>query len=174
VLIPLVGGGVATGYAIAGSASKQPVLLARLDPTTRGIFYGSVAGSPGAGALLGLIIASLAILLTLDDARKSVKEMQTISAWRMLNMTLLVAAGCLAVTLALATIALGVDSRVAPNSDLEVAVVAVACLAFSELLIGGLAFAIVVLNIARRPQRQKQLEEKKKKQAAGAPESSGA
>lgn len=76
--------------------------------------------------------------------------MQAISAWRILNVTLLVAAACMGVTLALATIALGVDSQIAPKPNLEIAVVAIAALAFSELAIGGIAFAIVVLNLTRR------------------------
>lgn len=145
--VPVVGGGVSLGYAIAAESSKPPVLLGRLTETTRGIFYGSVAGS--AGALLGLIIASLAVLLTLDASRTAVREMQSISAWRILNRTLLVTAACLALTLALATIALGVDSSSGPNTDLEIAVVSIACLAFVELVVGGVAFAIVVLNLSR-------------------------
>jgi hypothetical protein len=148
VLIPFFGGGMALGYSLAAVTSKNPVLIGRLDSTTRGIFYGSIAGS--AGALLGLIIASLAILLTLDPSRPTVAEMQRIPAWRILNVTLLVAAACMGITLGLATIALGVDSGEAPNESIEVAVAAMAALAFSELAVGGLAFAVVVLNLARR------------------------
>ena len=148
VLVPVVGGGVALGYEIAAHTSRQEVLLGRLDSTTRGILYGSVAGS--AAALLGLVIASLAILLTLDESRPAVRDMQSITAWRILNLTLLVSAACLAVTLALATIALGVDSGHGVHRDLEVAVVAIASLAFAELSAGGLAFSIVVLNLTRK------------------------
>jgi hypothetical protein len=76
--------------------------------------------------------------------------MRSISAWRILNATLLMAAARFAITLALSTITLGVDSAEAPNAALEIAVVAMASLAFSELFVGGIAFAIVVLKLTRR------------------------
>lgn len=140
--------GVAVSYQTWAERSPNPILIGRLDQSTRSILYGSLAGS--AGALLGLTIATLAILLTLDDSREAVSEMRQISAWRVMNVTLLFAVGSLGATLALATFALGVDSHPAPNEQLELAVTAVASLAFAELAAGCIAFAIVVLNLTRK------------------------
>jgi hypothetical protein len=126
-------------------------LIGRLDPSTRGILYGSLATS--AGALLGLTIASIAILLTLDGARPAVAEMQALDAWRILNATLLAAAGFLALDLLVSTVALGLDSGAAGRSGIETAVFAVSIIAFCELVVGGIAFAIVVLNLTHREGR---------------------
>jgi hypothetical protein len=145
VLVVVVGGGVGLGSQAWADTSQQPILIGRLNQTTRAILYGSLAGS--AGALLGLTLATLAILLTLDEGRTIVKEMRAISAWRTMNVTLLFAVACLGATLAMATVALGVDARPLPNEDLEVAVLTASCLAFAELLVGAVAFAIVVLNL---------------------------
>lgn len=146
-VIVLFGAPMAGGYSAASLTSTHPTLLGALDPTTRGIFYGSLATS--AGALLGLIIASLAILLTLDESRDRVKEMRELLAWRILNRTLLTAAAFMAVTLALSTLALALDSSTTPWPSIETAVASVATVAFFELIVGGLAFAVVVLKLVK-------------------------
>jgi hypothetical protein len=128
--------------------ANEPVLLAGLDPSTRTVLYGSIAGS--AGALLGLTIASISILLTLDDERPRVKDMQSLPAWRILHITFLTAAGMFALALASSSIALAVDSGRPGIEWLEIAVVVVAATALVELVVAGLAFTIVVLNLTQQ------------------------
>lgn len=128
--------------------SDEAVLLGRLNAPTRAVFYGSVSAT--SGALLGLIIASISILLTLDETRERVREMQSIPAWRILHVTLLAAAGFLAITLALSTIALGVDAADGGATRLEIAVFASCIVAFGELIVGGVAFALVVWKLTKR------------------------
>lgn len=140
-------GGLATWIAWS-HISAGPILIGRLDPSTRSVLYGSLAGS--AGALLGLTIASLAILLTLDETRPSVAAMQSLDAWGILNQTLLAATAFLALDLLLATIAIGVDSARRGESWVEAAVFAVSTAAFCELSVGVTAFGIVVRNVTGR------------------------
>ncbi len=147
VVAIVVGGGVGGGYALAAAESSSPIMIGRLDPGTRGVLYGSIGTS--AGALLGLVIAAIAILMTLDPSREAVHEMQSIRAWRILNVTFLVAAAFLAITLVVSTIVLGVDSGKRGIPGLEMAVAAVAAVAFAELAVATAAFAVVVLNITR-------------------------
>jgi hypothetical protein len=136
---------VFVGLVVWDVVADGPVFLARVEPTTRATLYGSVASS--SGALLGLVIASIAILLTLDERRERVREMQSLRAWRVLNVTLLAAAGFLAATLAASTIALGIDTNSPGCNWVEATVVSLAATAFTELVVGGLAFALVVLNL---------------------------
>jgi hypothetical protein len=147
VTIAIVGGGVAASYSIVVSFSKNPALVGKLDVTTRGLLYVSLATS--AGALLGLTIASIAILTTLDPARQRVHDMQLLPAWRILHTTFLVAALFLAITLAISTVALGVDSAERPFQTLEIAVVTISSVAYAELVVAGLAFAVVVIQVTR-------------------------
>lgn len=148
-VIVLVAGGCSLAVQIIWSElSNGPVLIGRLDPGTRGILYGSLATS--AAALLGLTIAAIAILLTLDDNRTSVAEMQKLTAWEILNRTLLAAATFLGFDLLVSTVALGVDSGKHTNGYFEGAVLAVSVVAFCELAVGGIAFALVVLNLTGR------------------------
>ena len=144
----LVGGGTGASYAIAASQSRSPIVLGRLAPGTRSILYGSIATS--AAALFGLVIAAIAILTTVDSARPEVKEMRALPAWRLLHITFLAAAGFLASTLLLSTLALGVDSSVDGSPELEMAVVAIAAVAFAELAIATAAFSVVILNLTRK------------------------
>ena len=123
-------------------------LVGRLDPTTRAILYGSLATS--GGALLGLTMASIAILLTLDPARARVADMQSLDAWAILNMTLITAGAFLALVLLVSTVALGVDDRTSGNGILETVVTTVSVVAFAEFAVGGAAFAIVVHNLTSR------------------------
>jgi hypothetical protein len=144
----VAGAGAIIGSLLSTDCWTKSHFIGHLDPTTRSVLYGSLATS--AGALLGLIIASIAILLTLDENRERVAEMQGLDAWKILNTTLLAAAGFLALDLLVSTIALGVDSGVNGRSGIETAVFALSVIAFCEIVVGGLAFAIVVLNLTRR------------------------
>jgi hypothetical protein len=148
VIFALAGGGSVALQIVWSQISAKPVLIGRLNPGTRAILYGSLATS--AAALLGLTIAAIAILLTLDDGRTKVAEMQKLSAWSILNKTLLAAATFLGVDLLVSTIALGVDSDHGANGYVEGLVLAVSVVAFCELAVGGLAFALVVLNLTRQ------------------------
>lgn len=143
-----VGVSASAAYQLAAAFMTGPVLLQRLEPNIRGILYGSLATS--AGALLGLTIASIAILLTLDEKREPVAEMQKLPAWRILNATLLTAATFLALTLLVSTIALGLDATKVGNVAIETAVFATACVAFAELAVGGAAFALIVVKLTHR------------------------
>jgi hypothetical protein len=126
------------------AATDHDPLLARLDPDTRTTLYGSLASS--AGALLGFTIASLAILFTLDPDRPLVKRAQDHQLWAMLNRTLLVAAASLALVLVTATTALALDNGPEPCLPIEVAVFTLTVIAGLNLLIAGIAFALVVLG----------------------------
>lgn len=140
--------GTAASYEAVVEFSRRPALLSRLDPTTRSVLYGSLAGS--AGALLGLTLATVAILLTLDNSRTVVREMQSLPAWRTMVATLLVTIGGLGVTLAVSTISLALDAAKFGREHLEAAVAGIAVGSFGELAIACTAFAIVVMNVARR------------------------
>lgn len=144
----LVGGGVAAAVSSWTVVADGPVFVAKLNQPTRSVLYGSIGTT--AGALLGLTIASLAILLTLDEGRPSVKEMRSLRAWPILHHTFLAAAAFFMLTLALSTLALGIDSGPRGSERLEIAVVTLATVALAELFVAGVAFALVVRNLTRR------------------------
>lgn len=148
VIVLAAGGGSLALQIVWSELSNGPVLIGRLDRGTRGILYGSLATS--AAALLGLTIAAIAILLTLDDGRASVAEMQKLTAWEILNRTLLAAATFLGLDLLVSTVALGIDSGTNPNAYFEGTALVVSVVAFCELAVGGIAFALVVLNLTKR------------------------
>ena len=84
-------------------------VLQRLDDETRRTLFGSVAAS--SGALLGLIFASIAILLTLDPGRRSVARMRERDGWQQLIPALLFAAAFLGLTLIAATVGIALPSH---------------------------------------------------------------
>jgi hypothetical protein len=141
-----LGGAIAAAYAIWTELAKHDPLLARLSPSTRTSLYESVASS--SGALLGFSIAALAILFTLDPARPLVRRAQEHQLWGMLNKTLLVAAGSLALTLVASTVALAIDGHTQPRVPIELVVFTLTVVAFLELTIAGIAFALIVLVTA--------------------------
>ena len=63
---------------------------------------------------------------------------------------MLAAATFLGLDLLVPTVALGVDSGTNPNAYFEGAALVVSVVAFCELAVGGIAFALVVLNLTKR------------------------
>jgi len=141
--VVIVGG----GYALWTAFAKHDPLLARLEPSTRTALYSSIASS--AGALLGFTVAALAILFTLDPSRPLVERAQKHQLWQMLNKTLLATAASLALVLIASTTALAIDSHTKPCVVAQAFVFTLTVIATGELLVAGIAFALVVLGTTR-------------------------
>lgn len=121
-----------------------PILLGTLTPEARTDLYGSLAAT--AGALLGFIVASLSILISLPSS-DTVKQVRARKAWPLLLKALLASAALLAGLLVTASAALAIDRAKTPCVAVELVVEGVTLAAAIQLAVAGAAFAIVVLRI---------------------------
>jgi len=147
VFIFAIFAGSEIGLAVWERLSSGPILLARADTGDRGDIYSSL--STTSGALLGFTIAAVAVLITLGPASgRSAREANLDSARRRLVQVLLTTATFLGLALALSTVALGVDRGSAGRQWIEHLVLASAVASAIGLAIGGLGFALAVLERA--------------------------
>ena len=102
-------------------------------------FMGACAGA--AGALLGLVIATIAILLALPDG-PSMSLLRTYSGWRVLEYVLLAVSLDLLILLTASLVAILSPDRAVASI---VTVYAPSCVL--ALAIAGLLFALVLLNV---------------------------
>lgn len=149
VTFVIVTASVGGGSSLWSALTEPDPLIARLEAQVRRDVYGSLAGS--SGALLGFSIASLAVLLALDQDRPAVARMRALPAWSLLNRTLLVAGGLLGLTLVLSTVGIAYDGGATPHVAFEIITVTAASTAFAELAVGGAALALVISNAVRDP-----------------------
>ncbi len=145
VLIVAMFVGSEIGLTVWAQLSDGPTLLARADKAGRSDVYSSLSSS--SGALLGFTIAAVAVLTAFGGpASPGPREANIIAARRKLSGILLVTAAFLGATLALSTIALGVDRDTAGHEWLEHLTVTTAGASAVGLAIGGLGFALAVLE----------------------------
>jgi len=119
----------------------HPIDLSTVNYSHRGLIYSALAGT--AGGLLGLVLATLAILLALPD-RPIIKKLRGFSGWRSLEYTLLASALDLFLTLVLSLVALGWDS-----GALGLLAPAEAVGAGLGILLSGCMFALIVAIFER-------------------------
>lgn len=141
----IFGGGALLAYLVLDYFSDGAVLIGRIEPGARRDLYISLAGT--SGALLGFVITSLSILLALPSG-KAVDRLRTFGAWRLLTQTLLVAAGLLAGVLVFSTLGIPLDGDTSGCLWLEIPTFALVLAAGAELLVGGIAFAMVIHEAA--------------------------
>jgi len=115
--------------------------LGVIDPDRRALVYTALTGV--AGGLLGLILATLAILLALPD-REVTKRLRRFAGWRALEYTLLATAFNLFLVLILGALGLALDAWI-----IGVLAMALAGGALFGLLISGGLFALLLANIER-------------------------
>lgn len=120
---------------------NHPVGLAALPPPTRALLYTGLAGA--AGALLGFVLATLAILLALPD-REITRKLRKYKGWRSLEFTLLATGFDLFVTLVLSLVGLGWNT-VAGGIVVFVAGLGSGC----GLLVSGALFTLVLANFEK-------------------------
>ncbi len=126
--------------------SDGPLLLARLSGGERQAFYGALSST--AGALLGLMITALAILIALPSS-ETVKAIRKYAGWRTLFELLLVAIVLLGVLLALSLVALVADVGIRPREKLSMAVVGSAGAAGVGITAVTLFFSLVVAALIK-------------------------
>jgi hypothetical protein len=148
LVVGLFGGGMLVSYSIVAAMNGESVLVGAEAAATRSNLFSSLAAT--SGALLGFAITSVSVLLALPD-RESIERLRGFRAWRLLTQGLLVAAGLLAVTLIYATVALATDTGPSGNDWLEIPLVSFAVASITELVVTGIAFALVVVEAARAP-----------------------
>lgn len=141
----MFGGGVLLTYLLLVQFTDEAVLIGRVEPGTRRDLYMSLAGT--SGALLGFVITSLAILLALPNAT-AIDRLRTFRAWPLLTQTLLVAAAFFAAALVFSTLGIALDTGVVGCLWLEIPVFTLVVIAGAELLVGGVAFAMVIHAVA--------------------------
>jgi hypothetical protein len=144
-VILIFGGGLLVGYSAAAIFADNPVLLERMEPALRRDLYGSLAAT--SGALLGFAITSLAVLLALPQS-DAVRRLRKFGAWKLLHQALLVSGALLALTLIFSTLALAIDNTAPGRPWLQIPVASFAVAAIAELLLAGVAFAMVVWEVA--------------------------
>ena len=125
----------------------QPVLLGRIGKNDRGDVYSALSSS--SGALLGFTIAAVAILATFSPVRIGhAHEVNLTIARRRLVQVLLATSGFLGLTLVLSTTALGVDRAAKGHGWIEQLTLASVGASTVGLVIGGIGFALAVLERA--------------------------
>jgi hypothetical protein len=134
--------GVAVGTAIWTHTSEHPVLLAQAAPENRSNWYSTAASN--AGALLGLVIAALAVLVTLPD-RPRIEVLRRYKAWSSLLWTMIATLAMLALTLVLASAGQVIDVHKEPTEWLANVATAAAVASFVGIVVSGLAFALVIV-----------------------------
>lgn len=145
-VLAVVGGGTLVAELAYSVVCDGPILLGRVERPARVAFFGSLAAT--SGALLGFVITSLSILLTLprDEA---IQRLHGFRAWGLLNQALLVAAALLGATLLVSTSALVIDDGPRVIDWLQIPLTSLAVAAMAQLVTAGAAFAMVVLSANR-------------------------
>lgn len=136
---------ILAGYGLWAYLSPTPILLGTVPKEERVRLYTSLASA--SGPLLGFTVASLALLVALTPERRAVEHLKSLAAWSMLPAILLVSAAFLVVTLVLSLIAQIVDAGAQPNQLMEALVLASASTGLFGLLIGGVAFGLVIQRL---------------------------
>ena len=132
-------------YGGASLLVKTPFALEAVPRAERLRLYASVAGA--VGPLLGFAVASIALLVALTPERAAVEHLEGLAAWKILPKLLLLAAGCLALTLILSILAQSADASTPPDRFFQAVMVAVTATSLLGLAVGGAAFGLVVQRL---------------------------
>ncbi len=126
--------------------AADPILLTAAPPRVRADLYSSLAGS--SGALLGFTITAVAILVAFRPRGDSPAARETNLARVRVKLVgvLLATSAFLGTTLALSTLSIGLDQQSASHEWLSVQVLNCAVTSLVGLSLGGLGFALAVVE----------------------------
>jgi hypothetical protein len=146
-LIILTAAALVSGIVEHATLGAPSPLLARLSPLARLDLYKQVA--PMAATGLGFLVASVAILVSLDPTRKIVCELRTGEAFRLLVANLLAACLWLLVLALLALAGWMCSASLGRSGTFMTVFEVIGYAAVAELLLGGSFFGLVTYKVAK-------------------------